>query len=420
MGDLSFCRGVALLLTLTACPGPEPAGPDGPAVPDGGPTVCTPGSTWTTIDDFQPGAGLNSIVYDLAIDPQGTIYALGARAGAGGRQHAFVRKSGDGGATWTSVDDYQMTSGRDTNVSGIAAPSTGVVVYGGDSTDANGTSPLYVRRSGDGGGSWTTTPFQYKAGQSMQGGGVTADAAGNVYQVGGGIDGNNIRWLVRRSKDNGLSFTTIDDFLYPGLMKTQSVASGLLAVDAQRLYVVGHSVDSAFGFHWMVRTSSDGGATWGIDEDAPLSPGLNHLNASVLAANARGDLFALGRVEDVTMTSHAVVRRKLANASVWSTVDDFQLRPGQPSISSGLVEDEAGRLYLLTYGQIDQNTTRWLTRRSADGGTTWTTVDEFGYMGGAVGLRLVRDRKGNLYAAGAGKDAQGSFHALVRRLTCSN
>src|SRR5439155_17629554 len=64
----------------------------------------------------------------------------------------------------------------------------------------------YVRRSLDGGATWSTVDA-YAGGQAK---GIGADAPGNIYAVGA----NGSHWIVRKSTNGGASWATVDDF-YP-------------------------------------------------------------------------------------------------------------------------------------------------------------------------------------------------------------
>ena len=63
---------------------------------------------------------------------------------------------------------------------------------------------------------------------------------------------------------------------------------------------------------------------------------------------------------------------------------------------------------------------RAISRRSSDDGATWFTADDYVYAPGhpTRAGRLTSDPQGNVYAAHAAEDAQGSSHWIVRKLAC--
>src|SRR5689334_3630621 len=67
--------------------------------------------TWQTVDDFQfqymgvAGKGANPRG-GLGKDALGNIYAAGVGEEAGSVWHAVARKGSNGGANWTTIDDF--------------------------------------------------------------------------------------------------------------------------------------------------------------------------------------------------------------------------------------------------------------------------------------------------------------------------
>src|SRR5689334_24828923 len=120
-----------------------------------------PAQTWQPVDDFQYVGGAAAQNYSLCVTPNGILLAAGF-GNIGNLGHALVMGIGDAGNTWSApLDDF---------------------VYGGV------TRASYV-------------------------GGITTDASGNLYAVGcAGVEFLTSRWLVRRSTDNGLTWSTVDDF----------------------------------------------------------------------------------------------------------------------------------------------------------------------------------------------------------------
>src|SRR5215471_20089649 len=92
--------------------------------------------------------------------------------------------------------------------------------------------------------------------------GVATDAAGGIYVVGTA----NGHGIVRYSADDGLHWTTRDDFVYPSETNTMFNA---VTVDYQgSVFVGGMGAGGQFFLgHWLVRRSTDHGLTWQTVDD---------------------------------------------------------------------------------------------------------------------------------------------------------
>jgi hypothetical protein len=154
------------------------------------------------------------------------IQAYGASST--GSIRSFVRKSVDGGASWTMVDDSGIGAGSsdaqfDSVVTdtGNGVYQIGIVTVTPATKRTSASSGWLVRRSSDGEATFTTMDdFQYVAGVNTYYGKLVADSQGRVTVVGHGLEapsptpsatGLNC-WIVRQSSDGVAPFTTIDTF----------------------------------------------------------------------------------------------------------------------------------------------------------------------------------------------------------------
>lgn len=67
-------------------------------------TAITQAEAWETVADAEGATG--EVVYQIASDSAGNIFAAGTMRDATQRYHAVITKSSDGGATWGTVVDY--------------------------------------------------------------------------------------------------------------------------------------------------------------------------------------------------------------------------------------------------------------------------------------------------------------------------
>jgi hypothetical protein len=239
-----------------------------------------------------------------------------------------------------------------------------------------------IRKSADNGVSWSTaSSFQYMPGLESQGRALAADALGNVYVAGYGSspaakpsDPPNMHWLVRKSVDGGQTWTTVDDY-YSAL--------------------------------------KGGYPKWGEPEKAHFIPGVGLFVVGQTAANANG------------YTETWTVRRSLDGGATWSTVDLYQPGgAGYRSIAYSVADDGQGSIYVVGRADVPQTVNhktytvgQAIVRRSSDGGASWSNVDTLSVGAGkiatatAVGL----DAAGNIVVAGKYQDAQNVYHWIVRK-----
>jgi hypothetical protein len=109
----------------------------------------------------------HSDIYDCGYDSKGNLYSVGQLwPDSTGQAFWYVRASSDGGLTWSTVDQYQYSPGQWAWATGFAADSSGniyvvgaahsvTVVGSGKKATTQTILHRLVRRSSDGGQSWT-------------------------------------------------------------------------------------------------------------------------------------------------------------------------------------------------------------------------------------------------------------------------
>ena len=151
-----------------------------------------------------------------------------------------------------------------------------------------------MRQSTNGGATWQTVEtFQLSSGKGAGAFGIGADAANNLYVVGnaGTPSGSTtaVHWIVRKSTDSGNSWNTVDDFQ----QSSSNVAARRFAVTSNGdLYVAGIA-SSSTGNHWIVRKNPAGTGTWSTIDDYQYVAGASTEPYS-MAADTSGNLFAGG------------------------------------------------------------------------------------------------------------------------------
>ena len=125
----------------------------------------------------------------------------------GGVGQWVVRKSGDGGSSWSTVDKYTYNGVNGASSFGLASDAAGNVFATGNAGSSAG-GHWVTRQTSNGGGSWSTIDdWQYAAGQSTTSRAVGFDGNGNLITVGGSGGHALARTLV-----NG-TWTVVDDYV---------------------------------------------------------------------------------------------------------------------------------------------------------------------------------------------------------------
>lgn len=161
------------------------------------------GATWTTVDSFQDANRTYSAADGIAVDQaSGAVYVSGwAQRYVKGLSviNWVVRRSLNGGATWTTMDKYGSSP--------TALSATGITVDPSGKVFVTGYSPeptRYLVRKGTPGAngaiSWVTSDdFQLAPGQAARGNGITSDLFGNIFATGRAADASGTdHWLTRR------------------------------------------------------------------------------------------------------------------------------------------------------------------------------------------------------------------------------
>jgi hypothetical protein len=253
----------------------------------------------------------SGVAYAVAVDLAGNVYAAGGLGvtvkGGAGRQWA-VRKGtfNSASASWTFSTVDQVAAAGVYNANGV-----GIV---------------------------TTTN-----------GGVPSTA---VYAV--GEVGSN--WVVRKSV-NGSPWSQVDSFRYDPTGNAVSDAYGFASDPAGNLYVAGygqkatitgygkgHTPLYSYPAHWLVRKSTNGGASWSTDDDVSLASATGNDEAVAIGADPQtGSMDVAGYVYDSAHVQHAVVR---SNATgTWSTVDDYTGSSAGGASYRAITADQAGNVY---------------------------------------------------------------------------
>jgi hypothetical protein len=396
--------------------------------------------TWQTVDDFQYVAGQGAANTALAMMPNGALLAAGHGYDASSVGHALVMSSVDGGFTWSALlDDFTgPILGDNPWYTAVGSDPAGNPCAAGTYYDANdpndpngnGTDHWFVRRSSNGGVAWSTVDdvAPFSGSWFNQANAVAADAAGNVYVAGYlNTSSSTGAWTVRKSI-GGASFATVDSLpSNGGIIGATAICVhptlGMFVAGQADVVIKGVTVRA-----WIVRRSTNGGATWSTVDTFYGTKGANYYfgRAYGVGADTRGNLYVAGALAIPYKGSSVwewVVRKSTNGGGSWSTVDTYQLGPSGESIANGFVTDSSGNLYVAGYattsGSLYFGTAKpahWTVRMNPGGTGAWQTVDDFQYVAGfsSFAHAITANASRKVFVGGAGGSSSGD-HWLVRK-----
>jgi hypothetical protein len=333
------------------------------------------GATWSTVSDYNQATGEIASVSALSVDSLGNIYAAGLAYDASGVVNWIVRNSTDGGDTWTTISDYNLVAGKNATASALSVDSSGNIYAAGYASDASNVDHWIVRKSTDGGATWTTvSDYNLVAGRSAYADALSVDSLGNIYAAGYASEASfAYHWIVRKSTDSGATWTTVSDY---NLVAGKNAVATALTVDGSgNIYAAGYASDAFFACHWIMRKSTDSGATWTTVSDYNLVAGQDAI-ANALTVDSSGSIYAAGNAYDASSVNHWIVRKSTDSGATWTTISDYNLVAGKNAAAYAITVDNSGNIYATGYAIDASSVSHWIVRKSSDSGATWTTIDD--------------------------------------------
>jgi hypothetical protein len=386
--------------------------------------------TWQTVLDYPNPhvSGKNAEGWAMAADASGNVFSGGESDDVSGIQHGIVLKTDTTElakidpltVNWDFSDDTNPFATQLSTFRGLACGAGGKVYSGGSSKpncsgrNCAGSSWL-VRRSLAAGapGSWTSLDsFQLVAGKSASAKAIVEDSSGNILVAGTATDkAERAHWVIRKSANGGQTWAVVDDL-------QDSFAQGIhLSPDpdtgGDRIFAVG-----GFPSFWRVRRSDNGGVIW-TTVDQPFE-GV----AWGAGSDSDGYVYAVGEgAKSVRIGKTSIfynewtVRRWRNGDSQWATVDAFTMAQYKSATARAIAKDSIGKTVVVGSAWDAQGIIHWIVRRPDSSGT-FQIVDDYQFPQGqgAEALGVVVDATGNVLVSGAGYDATGIAHWIVRRL----
>lgn len=250
--------------------------------------------------------------------------------------------------------------------------------------------------------------------------GVAVDAAGDVFAVGGNQTVTNRSgssqqsWMVRERVAGQTAFSTVDKLTVSGSIDSAQSVAVINSGPNAGVYVAGQTSSR----YWVVRKSSNGTA-WSTADLFQYHPNsTDPSNAFAIAADATGNLYVTGygnksvTVGTTTATvTHWIVRQSTNAGATWTTSDDFV--SGSQAEGWGAGTDAFGNVYV-TGRDNGGGTTDSVVRTNAGG--TWHTIDDFSDGTASTAFGIAADTQGNLYTISNAVISGGGIHWITREL----
>lgn len=207
---------------------------------------------------------------------------------------------------------------------------------------------------------------------------MTSDSLGNLYWAGGLNSPEGNKWIVRRSFDGGATWQELQRWSLAA--RSFAEARGLVVDDSGRLFACGMALDAKGVSHWIIQRSEDGGLSWTTIDvfkgsgTASVLTGNNIVTGLGIASvpGPSGALFAVG-TRGSRYSGAWTTLRSIDNGGTWQVVDSWV--PSGTSRARKIATD-GSRIFVLgdTGGRTEHDPSPWVVRMSADGGSTWQTV----------------------------------------------
>jgi hypothetical protein len=326
----------------------------------------TGGSTWQTVAAAE-GTNVSNApaaFYAVAVAPSGNVYVGGQTDG----QFKIWKGTWSNGSLSLAVVDNSF------HCQDLAVDAAGNVFAAGFTSVRKGNSYIrhwVVRKQSAGQGAFVTVDDM---GLIPIGAGptsvslVSSGPAAGVY-VGGVSTATNgaFQWMVRKSINGGSTWTTVDAFQYDPATRAPSHVRDMAAHEDGSLHVVGVASTGVrsggtnknptytYTYRWFMRSSSNGGASWSSHN---IYPGNQTSSTLSVTTDSTGNVYVAGS-QVVDGTPHSVVRSNVGGD--WSTSDDYY-----GSWANTMTRDAAGTVYV--GGEVGvgvENETGWIVRSMA-------------------------------------------------------
>jgi len=369
------------------------------------------------------------------------------------------------GDTWTTADNNDYTGGAGASYASITVSPTTKKVFVAGLRYETATTTTWIVRGSPSGTSFALNHTFSLGGTSSRATAILADESGNVYVAGEAFDAANTpHWVIRRSTNDGGSWSTVMDRPYPGYAHVIPTALAIDGWDLVGIFVTGQLVHTNGAIDELTQRSATGSVFVDYPGTAGMATGMlmnglctgwqgtwavattqAGISAWVVRESSLGDTTwdFESRMGDGAGHSAASCSRGLTNnqalvGGTYGTVWELAAFDGPlptwdiDHISTGFSNTgiKANTVMLargMAVGSIGTSATSstWRTRFATDSNlSVWKDSDNFSLSTSkrAVANAIAHDENGQplaatvVYVAGDAIDANDRHHGIVRRL----
>jgi hypothetical protein len=304
-------------------------------------TSSDKGKTWTTSDQFQGPTHLYLNTYSMGVteDSMGKLYVSGT-ANFSGSETCLVKMSSDHGQSWSIVDQYIYPGTINCKTYNVQAIGSSVFSLG-RSGDGN-LNHWLIRRSQDGGASWSIVDYPHASSpytsKPLR---MVTTANGNLLLFGAHWNATGAHFIFRKSYDGGSTWGSETSYQETN---AELAVGGLIKASDGTLFATGWAIESsATIFRGLILRSVDDGDTWTVVDNYKVNNGRT-LNLGV-AQDSWGRLFSLYTAVDGTPTV-ASLRVSLDNGLSWQDFPQIPLDNTDTALYSNIYIDSSNQMII--------------------------------------------------------------------------
>lgn len=359
-------------------------------------TTTQPSQTQVTDFEFQSVIQTNPT----------TLYAAGYAGTATAEQKkGVVYVSTDSGATWT-LD--HIFSDLNSYIGGLAvSPTTGTII----GVSRVETSKWRTMRKPSA-GAWAIAETYVFAGSPFYSNPAKAysDTNGRFITLGSYYSGGYY-WYVRSSTDDGVTWSTLDNYQYVSASPSYATDA---TFDGTDIWVAGYAKDASSVSHWLVKKYN--GSSWSVEDDfvIPSTEGVETKANGIFRASD-GSIYVVGEYTKLNAYRTWVVRKKLAGSSVWQTIDTYQESATKHAAAMNITQTTDGRLFVSGISEQSNGSLKSATRVLYPEG--WKTVDIWGIYGISTPKSVIPCLNNQICIASSTVNSGWQYRGIIRILS---
>jgi protein-S-isoprenylcysteine O-methyltransferase Ste14 len=317
------------------------------------------GATWTGPYRVTNNGG-NSRNPALLVDGSGTVY-VAWQDDMKGNNDIYMKKSSDGGATWAGP--YRITNNAGNSQNPVLAVDNAGAVYVAWQDDLYGNNDIYVKKTADGGATWAGPYWVTNTTGNSQKPVQAVDSTGTVYTAWqGDVNGNN-EIFVKKSTDGGATWGAP----YRVTNNTGNSRNPVLGADNAGAVYVAWQDDLNGNNDIYMKKSSDGGATWAGPYRVTSNAG-NSQNP-VLAVDSVGTVYVAWQ-DDVNGNNDIYVKKTADGGATWA--GPYRVTSNAGNSQNPVLAVDGNNTVYVTWQDDQYVSIEAFSKNSADGGLTWS------------------------------------------------